>query len=261
MLCPNCGSEIQENKKFCKNCGCKIPTKYDLILNKLKLNWKKTVIISLFTVLVLTVITLTLPDLINKIQFNNALNKKDFNGRIILVESSEHKPLKHFALGIQAKLNDKYGNGVYLKEYYKDKAVIYISDNISSDAILSYLNKPHLVFKRQKNNSNQWIDSGIDDKSIKNSEISTSPDGHWAVDIEFTENGTVKFAKLTKEIIGQPLAIFFNGELQSTPIIREPITGGRAQISGGENGFTYEEAKNMSLIILSGIDLKFVEEK
>ena len=37
------------------------------------------------------------------------------------------------------------------------------------------------------------------------------------------------------------MAIFFNGELQSAPVIREAITGGRAQISGGENGFVYQE--------------------
>ena len=33
------------------------------------------------------------------------------------------------------------------------------------------------------------------------------------------------------------MAIFFNNELQSAPMVHEQITGGRAQITGGEGGF------------------------
>ena len=48
------------------------------------------------------------------------------------------------------------------------------------------------------------------------------------------------------------MAIFFNGELQSAPVIREAIPSGRAQISGGDNGFVYEEAKTMVDLLNAG---------
>ena len=59
------------------------------------------------------------------------------------------------------------------------------------------------------------------------------------------------------------MAIFFNGELQSAPNINEPIIGGRAQISGGEGGFQYEEAKKMVDLLNAGalpVPAKIIEE-
>ena len=41
------------------------------------------------------------------------------------------------------------------------------------------------------------------------------------------------------------MAIFFNGKMQSAPRVNEQISGGRAQISGGDSGFAYQEAKTM----------------
>ena len=63
--------------------------------------------------------------------------------------------------------------------------------------------------------------------------------------------------------IGKPMAIFFNGEMTSAPVIREPILGGRAQISGGDNGFAYEEAKEMVDLLNAGalpVPAKIIEE-
>jgi preprotein translocase subunit SecD len=59
------------------------------------------------------------------------------------------------------------------------------------------------------------------------------------------------------------MAIFFNGEMQSAPVIREPILEGRAQISGGDNGFQYEEAKKMVDLLNAGalpVPAKIIEE-
>ncbi len=56
------------------------------------------------------------------------------------------------------------------------------------------------------------------------------------------------------------MAIFFNGELMSSPNVNEQITGGHAQISGS---FTYEDAKKMVDFLNAGalpVPAKIVEE-
>ena len=63
--------------------------------------------------------------------------------------------------------------------------------------------------------------------------------GSWSITVIFTETGKEKFSKLTKECIGQPLAILIDNELWAVPIIREQLTGGAAQFSGMyEQGIT-----------------------
>ena len=124
-----------------------------------------------------------------------------------------------------------------------------------------------LDFKREGtpiNGQPTWISTGLSGKDLSRSALSTnSQNGEWVVDLEFNDKGTKKFADLTKQLVGKPMAIFFNGELQSAPVIREAIIGGRAQISGGENGFQYEEAKKMVDLLNAGalpVPAKIIEE-
>lgn len=123
-----------------------------------------------------------------------------------------------------------------------------------------------LEFKREGtpiNNQPVWIETGLSGTDLSRASLSTSQNGEWVVDLEFNDRGTRKFADLTQKLVGKPMAIFFNSELQSAPVIREPILGGRAQISGGENGFQYEEAKKMVDLLNAGalpVPAKIIEE-
>lgn len=62
---------------------------------------------------------------------------------------------------------------------------------------------------------------------------------------EFNEEGAQLFEEITGRNIGQPIAIFLDDELTDAPIVRQRITGGRAQISGGGGGFTIDEARQL----------------
>lgn len=62
------------------------------------------------------------------------------------------------------------------------------------------------------------------------------------VTVEFTNEGKELFSKITRENIGEILAIFLDGELISYPTINEEIDGGTAQISGN---FTPESAREL----------------
>ena len=108
-----------------------------------------------------------------------------------------------------------------------------------------------------------WASTGLTGKDVRKALISTNPGGQWVVSLEFNDKGTKKFGKLTQELVGKPMAIFFNGELQSAPVIQEPILGGHAQISGGDSGFAYEEAKKMVDLLNAGalpVPAKIIEE-
>ena len=121
-----------------------------------------------------------------------------------------------------------------------------------------------LAFKKElKEGTGQWIDTGLTGNDLNKALLSTSSTGQWVVDLEFNDKGTKKFAELTQQLVGKPMAIFFNGELTSAPVIREAIIGGRAQISGGDNGFAYEEAKEMVDLLNAGalpVPAKIIEE-
>jgi len=60
------------------------------------------------------------------------------------------------------------------------------------------------------------------------------------VSLQFNDEGTVLFAKITKENVGKMVAIYLDGAPVSTPVVREEIPNGQAVISGN---FTPNEAK------------------
>jgi len=123
-----------------------------------------------------------------------------------------------------------------------------------------------LVFKKEAvgpNGEQVWEDVGLTGQDLSKSTLSTDQSGQWVVSLEFNAAGSKKFADLTRALVGKQMAIFFDGELQSAPVIREPIYGGKAQISGGDSGFAYEEAERMVNLLNAGalpVPAKIVEE-
>jgi len=123
-----------------------------------------------------------------------------------------------------------------------------------------------LDFKKEGpivNSEQTWISTGLSGKDLSKATLNTSSNGQWVVDLQFNDKGTRKFADLTSKMVGKPMAIFFNGAIQSAPVIREPIIGGSAQISGGDNGFEYEEAKKMVDLLNAGalpVPAQIIEE-
>ena len=111
----------------------------------------------------------------------------------------------------------------------------------------------------------KWVSTGLTGKDLTSASVGSSQTGQWVVDLVFNAQGTKKFANLTRELVHQQMAIFFNGELQSAPVIQEPILEGRAQISGGgENGgFSPQQAKNMVDLLNAGalpVPAKIIQE-
>ena len=66
--------------------------------------------------------------------------------------------------------------------------------------------------------------------------------GEPQVLLDFNREGDEIFARLTRENVGKVLAIYLDGAPVSLPVIREEISGGRAEITGR---FTPQEAKTL----------------
>jgi preprotein translocase subunit SecD len=85
--------------------------------------------------------------------------------------------------------------------------------------------------------------------------------GEPIVSFKFNTSGARKFAQATSENVGLPFAIILDNEVISAPVIREPITGGQGQISGG---FTVQQANDLAILLRAGAlpaPLTIIEER
>ncbi|MEK0446442.1 MAG: Protein translocase subunit SecD [Verrucomicrobiota bacterium] len=80
----------------------------------------------------------------------------------------------------------------------------------------------------------------------------------WGVSLRFNSEGAALFAKLTQENVGRQFAIMLDGKVRSDPSIREPITGGNAQITGN---FSEQEARNLASILENPLQTPVVIEE
>ncbi len=73
--------------------------------------------------------------------------------------------------------------------------------------------------------------------------------GEPALGFEFTRKGAAAFARATTENVGKRFAIVLDNKVIFAPVIREPITGGRGQITGG---FSVQDVQELALLLQSG---------
>jgi preprotein translocase subunit SecD len=69
------------------------------------------------------------------------------------------------------------------------------------------------------------------------------------VSIEFDRDGARLFGEATAANVGRRLAIVLDDTIYSAPVIREQISGGKAQISGR---FTAEDARDLAIVLRAG---------
>ena len=96
-------------------------------------------------------------------------------------------------------------------------------------------------------------------KDLKTAKEQIENGNQNVVAIEFTDEGADKFADLTAANVGHKIAILLDGEVLTAPVVNEPITGGKAVITGSR---TLEEAKNLAILLRSGalpVKLKAME--
>lgn len=127
-----------------------------------------------------------------------------------------------------------------------------------SDAnqILEELGKPGSLEFRTEDGT--VVLSGTD---IKTAEAGSTQDKmgnkEYVVSLTLTEEGAKIFADVTASNIGKRIAIVYDGEVASNPVVNEAITGGKAYISGSGS---FEEAETLaSTIRIGGLKLELEE--
>lgn len=101
----------------------------------------------------------------------------------------------------------------------------------------------------------------VSGESLKDSQADFDQNNMPVVTTVFDATGARKFAKLTTEHVNERFAIVLDGKVLSAPMIREPIPGGRGQISGG---FSLQGAKDLAVLLRSGAlpaPLQVIEER
>lgn len=79
----------------------------------------------------------------------------------------------------------------------------------------------------------------------------------YIVQLTFTSEGTKTFAEITSAHIGEQIAIIYDGEIISAPVVENAITAGKAQISGMEN--TEEANALASSLRIGSLQLELTE--
>lgn len=86
-------------------------------------------------------------------------------------------------------------------------------------------------------------------ESLKKAQLGYGQLGEPQINFELKPEGAIKFAKITRENIGNQLAIVLDGKVQTAPVIKSEIPGGSGSISGN---YTAEEAKKTAMLLNSG---------
>ena len=140
-----------------------------------------------------------------------------------------------------------------------------VNENVSNEQIASGRAPNGTVFMPYMDMGGQLIPVysrvEVSGESLKDSQAEFDQNNMPVVSTVFDASGARRFAKLTTEHVNERFAIVLDGKVLSAPVIREPIPGGRGQISGG---FTLQGAKDLAVLLRSGAlpaPLQVIEER
>ena len=93
-----------------------------------------------------------------------------------------------------------------------------------------------------------YVDTGLTGRYLERAELVFGSGGQGGlsnepvVSVTFNDEGAALFEEITRNNVGEQLAIFLDGEVVTDPVINEAISGGTAIISGN---FTAVEARDL----------------
>lgn len=126
----------------------------------------------------------------------------------------------------------------------KDRIIIELPGVNDPDQAIKTIGKTAVMqFKDEQGNV------ALTGNDLKDAKEQIGQSKQYSVGIDFTDEGAKKFATLTEKNVGRHIGIYLDGELLTNPVVNEPITGGKAQITGSK---TLEEAKNLAILLRSG---------
>lgn len=86
-------------------------------------------------------------------------------------------------------------------------------------------------------------------KDLKDAKAEINPNKTNVVALEFSTEGAKLFGDLTTKNVGKHISILLDKKMLTSPVVNEPITGGKAVITGSR---TIEEARDLAILLRSG---------
>lgn len=139
-----------------------------------------------------------------------------------------------------------------------------VLDELGQPGQLLFLDSENYTIwqQNQNNGTNDAYEAVLTGSDIKNAQAGVDDSGtvkDYVVQLQFTEEGTQKFATATSANIGKPIYIIYDGAVASAPTVQSAITDGNAVINKISS---YEEAESLASTIKIGalpLELKQIQ--
>ena len=130
-----------------------------------------------------------------------------------------------------------------------------VPDVDDPETVLSLIGRPAtLEFKLEESDTAEAVIIGSE--HLETAYVTTDDNSAYAVGLKFNDEGTKVFSDMTSANVGKSTYIYINGELYTTVNINSAITNGSAiitrQAGYGQEGYTFEEAKDFATRLQSG---------
>lgn len=86
-------------------------------------------------------------------------------------------------------------------------------------------------------------------KDLKDAKAEINQNKSTVVALEFSPEGTTLFGELTAKNVGKHISILLDKKVLTSPVVNEPILGGKAVITGSRN---IDEAQELAILLRSG---------
>lgn len=138
-------------------------------------------------------------------------------------------------------------------------------DTIGQTAQLQFVEIKEIAATKDASASSILIPTDLTGQDLKSAQVEFNSTNQLnsgpGVAIEFTDAGAKKFADITSRNVGRQLPVLLDGQVVTAPTVNEPVTDGKAVISGS---FTVESAKALSIQLSAGalpVPIKIIEQR
>ena len=152
---------------------------------------------------------------------------------------------------------EQYSTEATVYQEGSDRINIEIPGVTDANKILEELGKPGSLHFEDE--SGKVVLEGTDVKTAAAQTMTDETTGaiEYCVKLTLTDSGRTKFATATSANVGKQIAIVYDKETISSPVVQSAITGGEAYIDGMES---FAEAENLaSTIRIGGLQLELEE--
>jgi SecD/SecF fusion protein len=184
---------------------------------------------------------------------SNIYTGLDLSGGVsITYEAVEENPSQEDMDDTRAKLQqrvEQYSTEATVYQQGANRISVEIPGVTDANAILEDLGKPGTLEFMDPNYETVLEGSDIADAEGLSYADPTTGAIQYVVELTFTDAGAEKFAEVTSENVGNYIYIIYDGSVISSPVVRQAITGGTAEITGMES---LEEAQELASFIRIG---------